>query len=223
MKETLLLSLFSLRTAGCSTPFHAYDRGNAARRQCEYCSNWITTQDLSNSVLKLDLHSRFLPEYFPDVCSTGVFHSRVVETLKRERCTGFRAYPMQWDCLEQWIEMMTPKADALEWPVYHRIEILGRVEDDRSEIDPERKIFCPLCRMRPPGSRLDMSKNYRVIPLPGTWYGTDFCAWKGDSGAKSPLCSRRVIDLAARYRWRRVVRASHTGREDYLAHSGELV
>jgi hypothetical protein len=142
-----------------------------------------------------------LPEYFPDICGTGVFHSRVVEALKRERCTGFRAYPMQWDCLEQWVEMMTPKANALEWPVYYRIEIFGRVEDNRSEIDPEGKVFCPLCRMRLPGSRLDMSKNYRVIPIPGTWDGTDLCAWKGDSGAKSPLCSRRVVDLAAQYRW----------------------
>jgi DNA-directed RNA polymerase subunit RPC12/RpoP len=201
VKETLLLSLFSYRGAGCSTPFSLLDRGAETRRRCGRCGSWITIPDLSNSVLKLDKQKRFLPDYFPDICATGVFHSRVVDELRREECTGFRAYPTHWDGLEEWVEMMTPKADALEWPQYYRIEILGRVALDRSESDPDGKVYCPECGIRLPGIPVDTSKRYRKIPVHGTWDGSDLCVWRGETQGRSPLCSRRFIDLAARYTW----------------------
>jgi hypothetical protein len=185
-------------------PFSPYDHGAVSRRVCERCGNSIAIQDLSDSVLKLDLSSRYLPKYFPDIRTTGVFHSRVVETLWREGCTGFRAYPMKWDCLEEWVERMTPKADDLQWPEYYRVEILGRVDEDLRDIDPDGTVFCPECHLLIPGARPKKSPRRRSIPVPGTWDGSDFCLWRGDSAGQSPLCSRRVVDIAVRDMWTNV-------------------
>ena len=201
MNRTLLLDLFSYRGAGCATPFSMSDRGGTYRRQCERCGSRIEIPDLSRSILRLDMERPFLPDYFPDIFATGIFHSRVIRELQRSGCTGFRAYPMRWEGIEPWTEMMCPKADGLEWPEYFRIEILGRVAQDRREVDPEGKIFCPECDKIVPGTVVDRKKLRQPVPLPGTWDGSDLCVWRGVTQGQSPMCSRRFIDLAAKHHW----------------------
>ena len=86
-----------------------------------------------------------MPKSFPDVAATGILHSRIVEILRNEGCTGFDAHPIKWKELEEWCEWVGPKAQAREWPQYYRLEILGNVDLDWSLVDSDPTLRCPEC------------------------------------------------------------------------------
>jgi hypothetical protein len=134
---------------------------------------------------------------------TGVLHNRVVDILHNEGCTGFEAHPIAWRELTEWCEWVGPKAKALEWPQYFRIEISGGVDLDWSLIDADPSLRCPECHAVFPGAVRPKAKSLLRLPVEGTWDGCDFSTWRNTwpGETTTTLCSRRVVDLAAKYKW----------------------
>jgi hypothetical protein len=146
-----------------------------------------------------------VPKSFPDVAGTGILHSRIVEILRNEGCTGFDAHPIKWRELEEWCEWVGPKAQARAWPQYYRLEILGNVDLDWSLIDNDPTLRCRECHAPTPGVPAGRALTNFRLPVEGTWDGTDFCAYRNVPGdSTKTLCSRRVVDLAAKYKWSNV-------------------
>jgi len=181
-------------------PASKYDHGHTEYHVCEACKGKIgTLQDYSDSHLTFE--RRRVPKRWPDIYATGIFHERMVDVLMQEGISGFKAYPMKLAYYERWLEVVGERGRSIGPPRYFRIEILGRVDVDVYEIDNGEGSVCPTCGRR----TLGKSKSYpyaakRVIPATDTWDGSDLCKFRNFQ-AEIPLCSRRVIDLAAKHQW----------------------
>lgn len=203
MSNLLLLELYDFRALSMDiVPAHPVDRGGTlVRDHCSLCKKWHTVYRLHDSWLKFDPRHSYLPAYWPDILGNHIFHERVVNVLVKEAATGFTAYPMGWDNFETWAEVAGSKVRELVLPTYYRIEVSGQVDANIVEIDDGEGSVCPECHAHRGGK----SKKYpwspkRLIPVPGSWDGSDFCNWRNFRYGSS-LCSRRIVDLAASYGW----------------------
>jgi len=139
----------------------------------------------------------------PLVCSL-----RVVQALAEAGLTGYRAYP---------VEFLSDPGKKLESPCpYYMIIPTGACYRSRTKyyLGSQRDHQYVFLDESPDEPRFRTTADFKDsiyskrIPRPETWDGSDFNRWTANQpvgGYGIALCSRRVVDLAARDKWTNVM------------------
>ena len=135
---------------------------------------------------------------WPDIMGTWdaiILHERVLDTLYREKLSGFIAHEMEI------VEVKNKKLRDLPTPKYYIMEITGRFDIDWNMLDDVGGSVCPLCFYR--NAQKENEYRFRekhLIPLIETWDGGVFLKTRNLRNG-TLYCSKRFVELACEHKW----------------------
>jgi hypothetical protein len=205
MKGELLFQIFSVcHVYSDDIPGMYSSTVVLSKRECELCGKWWKDYDESRSSLMVPPEIRRWPVMWPDFKWARIVHERVVEVMLREGLTGFRAHRLPWFYMGSPDDLGIKPIKGEDLPTYCVLEITGRVDANLYEMDNEEVSTCAGCGRRTFRKGKSYPQAKRIVPVDGTWDGSDICMWR-NYGVSEWLCSRRLIDLAAEHQWTNVV------------------